>query len=270
MTMPKPPGTPMPGRSKMQMFTPLLETTLNPEIFEQQIKTQGVRMIHSRPVPCPFVHDVYAPDHNPGCNLCYNGFIYYDEREFIGLFAGNDLNRSFGMNGTFDVDQATIIIPVHDLKDQIMDVQYFDQILIPDFTVRYYQRIEHSQSGIDRAQFPVFSIDFAIDCNGQVYQPGIDLIVENGRIRWISNNRPGYDPVRGKGVIYSVNYYTRPVFTIVGLPHQLRMVQTKADGPNVQARFPQFAVVRKDFIPFDVTDKKGPPDRPEPRDGSFV
>jgi hypothetical protein len=70
-------------------------------------------------------------------------------------------------------------------------------------------------------------------------------------------------------VIYSVNYYTRPVYTVVSLPHHLRMVQTQDVGNNIQARFPQLAIVRKDFIPFDASDKKGPPDRPEPRDGSF-
>lgn len=270
MSMPKPPGTKMPGMSAFQMRPPLLETTLNPEMFQKQITTQGVRMIHSRPVPCPYVRDVYTPDHSPACNLCYNGFVYYDQREFVGLFQGNDFSKQFGMNGTFDIDNAQIIVPVQDSKGDIMDIQYFDQLLIPDFTVRYFQRIEHSQSGIDRAQFPVFEIDFVLDARGKRYQPGIDLVVENGRIKWISQNRPGYDAQLNRGVIYSINYYTRPVFTVIAIPHQLRMVQTRGeDGTNVQSRFPQLAIVRKDFIPFDASDKNGPADRPDPRNGSF-
>jgi len=269
MSMPKVNGKPMPGTSMYQMQMPLLETTLNPEVFERQINSQGVRMIHSRPVPCPMVRDLYTSDHSSACNLCYNGMIYYDTREFVGAFAGNNLQRIFGQNGTFDMDTAQIIIPVHDIKGEIMDIQYFDQVQIPDFSVRFYQRIEHSQSGYDRAQFPVLSIDYVLDARGKRYLPGVDLIAEDGQIKWLSQNRPGYDAQLQRGVIYSINYYTKPVFTVMGVPHQLRMAQTKGDGQNVEARFPQLCIVRKDFIPFDSTDKKGPADRPEPRDASF-
>lgn len=273
MTQPRIPKIQLPGRSALQLKTPLRNVTLNPEGFEELIKSQGVRMFHQRPVPCPNVRDLHGDDHSPACNLCFNGFVYYDQREFIGAFQGNTLDRRFGANGTWDLDQATIIIPVRDQAEEIIDVQYFDQIIIPDFTVRYYQRVEHSQTGIDRLQFPAISVDFIADSSGNIYTPGIDVIVDNGRLKWISNNRPGYDATLKRGIIYSVNYYTAPVFSIINLPHQLRMVQTQGSGgpgtPNVPARFPQLAVVRKDFIPFDQSDRIGAPDRPEPASGSI-
>jgi len=273
MTMPKIPQIKMPGRSNLQLKSPIKNVTLNQNAYQELITSQGIRMFHSRPVPCPNVRNLHSPDHVPGCNLCFNGFLYYDQREFIGVFQGNTLDRRFGANGTWDLDQASIIIPVKDQKKSIMDVQYFDQIVIPDFSVRYYQRIEHSQTGIDRLQFPAVSLDFVIDSRGKPYRIGTDVIVDQGRLRWINNNRPGYDPTLRRGTIYSVNYYTAPVFSIVNLPHQLRMVQTEGpDGPgtpNVPERFPQLAVVRKDFIPFDQTDKQGAPDRSEPPSGSI-
>jgi hypothetical protein len=261
----------MPGVSRFQMPTPLIETTLSPEIFEQFINAQGVRMIHSRPVPCPYVHDLTQPDHQPACNQCFNGFLYYHPTEFVGAYMASNLERRFGMNGTWDLDQAQIIIPVHDLKGEILDVQYFDQILLPDAPlVRYYQRVEHSQSGIDRLQFPAVVVDFLIDNQGKRYRPDIDFVVKDGRIHWIGD-QPGWDPTLDRGQIFSVNYYTRPVFTVLQLPHHLRLAQTRSEigQPNIQARFPQLAVVRKDFIPFDQADFTGEPDRPEPRVGSF-
>lgn len=271
MTMPRIPKIKMPGRSNLQMKTPLKNATLNPEAYQQLLESQGVRMFHSRPVPCPNVRSL-QPDHVPGCNICFNGFVYYDQREFIGVSMGNSLDRKFGANGTWDLDQSTIIIPVEDLKGNVMDVQYFDQIVIPDFSVRYYQRVEHSQSGIDRLQFPAVHLDFVMDSRGKVYRIGTDVIIDQGRLKWIGN-RPGYDPTLRRGVIYSVNYYTAPVLSIINLPHQLRMFQTegpKGPGtPNVPQRFPQLAVVRKEFIPFDQADKQGAPDRPEPPSGSI-
>lgn len=272
MTIPKVPKVPMWGKSQLQLPVPLPNVSLNPEAFEELIRSQGVRLYHQRPIPCPNVRDLTAPDHDPSCNACYNGFLYYDQREFVGAFAGNDLNRNFGMNGSWDFDQATLIFPVRDSAGIEMDVQYFDQIVMPDFTVRYYQRVEHSQSGLDRLQFPAHHVDYVEDANGMKYAQDIDFIIDDGRIKWISGNRPGYNPMIDRGIIYSINYYTRPSFTVVGLPHQLRIAQTQGDirgGPNTIARFPQLCVIRKDFIPYQAYDRTGAPDRPEPQNGSF-
>lgn len=266
---PKVPPIRMPGKSALQMSAPLMQATLNPAIFEELIAHHGIRMIHSRPVPCPNVRDLHDGTHSPSCSFCFNGFYYYDEQEFIGVLFSNSMDRRFQTSGTWDLDQAYVMVPVKDSSGNTLDVQYFDQIIIPDFTVRYYQRVEHSQSGIDRMQFPVTSVDFLIDASGKRYRPDIDFVVDNGRIRWIGE-RPGYDPFTDRGVIYSVNYYTRPAYTVIGLPHQIRSTQTKSeDGNNIEARYPQLCSVRKDFIPFDHADEEGQKDRPEPRRGSF-
>lgn len=248
-----------------------IDVSLNPESFEQLISSQGIRMIHSRPVPCPFVRDLHNLDHDPACNECFNGFLYYNPVEFVGAFMGNSLDRKFNMNGTWDQDQVSIVTPVHDKNGGIVDVQYFDQIILPDAPlVRYYHRVEHSQSGIDRLHFPAVVVDFLKDNTGKIYRPDVDFVLNKGRIHWIGE-RPGWDPVLERGVIYSVNYYTRPQLTVVSLPHHLRLGQTQSEPgkPNKMARFPQLAICRKDFIPFDSADHTGAPDTPEPRDGSF-
>jgi hypothetical protein len=256
------------------MFPKNPNTTLSPSAFQDLIENHGIKMRIQRPVPCPNIRSLDAPQHESNCNLCVNGSVHFDQREFIGAPMGDTMDRKFGSNGTWDLDQANIIVPTHDLNGQNLDVNYFDAIVLPDFSVRYYQRVEHSQSGFDRLQFPALSLDFVIDSSGKQYRVGIDVIVEEGRLQWIGE-RPGYDPFLKVGKIYSVSFYTTPQFTVVGLPHQLRMAQTHIKAGqgqparNVQARFPQLVVVRRDFIPFDAFDKDGAKDRPEPRRGSI-
>jgi hypothetical protein len=244
--------------------------TLNPDTFEFLIKSQGIRMFHSKPTPCPYVRDVKGIDHDPACNFCHNGYLYYGEKEFVGVIMANQNNRKFMASGTWDYDQSQVIIPTIYADGTQMDVQIFDQLTVDQGPIRYYQRVEHSQTGIDRLHFRPISIDNIIDNSGYQYVPGVDFIINSeGRVQWISDKRPGWDVALDSGVIYSIVYYIKPVLTIIDLPHQLRTVQT-ADpgGNNVQARFPQLAVVRKDYIPFDVADKIGQPDAAEPRNGS--
>jgi len=254
------------------MPTPLINVTLSPQIFQQFIDSQGIRMIHARPVPCPNVTDLGGETHGPSCNQCYNGFYYYAKTEFTGAFMADSLERKFTQSGTWDMDQTTIIVPTLDSKGIILDVNYFDQIILPDYSVRYYERVEHSQSGLDRLHFPAVSVDFLIARGGETFRPGVDFVVHEGSIKWLTSNRPGYNASIQRGVIYSVNYYTRPHFTVLQLPHSLRTAQTlsSAGQPNVEARFPQLAICRKDFVPFDRFDRIGAPNTAEPSNGSFV
>lgn len=264
MSMPKTPNTPMPEQIFGQMQDELNQVGMNPAPFEQLIRAKGIRMIHQKPLPCPNQRTLTGGDHDPNCDLCYNGYLYYDKKEFIGAFTSNSNNRQFGMTGTFDMDQATMIVPSKDIEGNEMDFQFFDQIMIPDFTVRIYQRVKANQTGLDRLHYPATRIDKVVGPRGEEYFPGIDCIVnESGMIKWISQNRPGYDLEIDSGVIYSVNYYTAPRLTIIGMPHQLRVTQTKdKDGNSVQARFPQLVIVRKDFVPY-----QGGETMPEPQDG---
>jgi hypothetical protein len=239
---------------------------LNPAVFDKLIKASGVRMIHMRPVPCPNIQEIYSATHDPNCTLCSNGMVYYGHKELIGAVVGNTIMRQFGINGSLDIDQAMVILPSKYDDGTECDIQIFDRIQIiggPD--VRYYQRVEHNQIGIDRLHFPATSVDFLIGSDGTRFIPGVDVeVTSDGYLRWISSNRPGYDTVVEKGRVYSVNYYTRPILTVVNLPHQLRVTQTIKDGKPVQERFPQSAVVRKEFIPHQPNDPAGAPTSAEP------
>ena len=70
---------------------------MNPNEFDRLIKGHGIRMIHARPIPCPNIRDLYAGDHDPACDRCYNGMIYYGQKEFIGYFGANNNSRQFNI-----------------------------------------------------------------------------------------------------------------------------------------------------------------------------
>lgn len=271
MAQPKIPKIPMPGNFVGQLPNGIMQVGMNPEAFQKLIEGKGIKMVHARPLPCPNILDLHNGDHDPACNKCYNGMIYYGQKEFIGAFMGDSNNRQFMMNGQWDMEQVTIVLPTKYLDGTELDAQLFDQISVQKtMPVRYYQRVEHSQIGLDKLHFPAISVDHLMDASGKQYTPGVDFVVEDGHIRWTSQNRPDYNLSIGRGTIYSVNYYTIPVFTIIGLPHQFRTTQAlDAQGKPYIERYPQMAACRKDFIPYDSTDKVAAPDAPEPRDGQI-
>lgn len=272
MATPKNPNKGMPVHyPNLQMPSPKYQPqpTLNPDQFDAMITTKGIRMIHARPIPCPNRRTIHGSDHDPACSLCYNGFLYYGHKQFTGTFMGNDNSRTFNMQGSWDVSNVQIIIPTKYDDGTDIDLQVYDQIVVPDFTVRYFQLVEYNQSGIDRLHFPATSIDKVIDSRFQEYFSGVDFAPSTeGHLQWISQNRPGYDLTIDKGVIYSVNYYAKAAFTVLSLPHQLRITQSMdPDGVVRQHRFPQLVVCRKNFIPYDPNDTIGPSDSPEPKNG---
>jgi hypothetical protein len=264
-TSKKPTGTQFSG----QMPNGQKQFGLNPQAFDDLIRAHGIKMYHSRSIPCPNIRDIYANDHDPNCPLCVQQRVYYARKELTGAILGNSLAKQFLPNGTFDFDQATVVLPSKYTDGTELDAQVFDRLeVIGGITVRYYQRVEHSQTGVDRLHFPALSIDYVMGSDGATYQPGIDVIVTpSGELQWISARRPGYDTVLEKGRVYSVNYYTKPVLTIVNLPHQLRVTQTQTAEGAVQERFSQLAVVRKDFFPAQPGNSTGQSDVADPRDG---
>jgi hypothetical protein len=245
---------------------------MNSEAFENQIQNRGIEMVHSKPLPCPNVLDPNSGDHSPNCNLCDNGFVYYGHKKCKVVFMGNSNSRNFTMQGSMDVDQASLIIPTKYEDGSPLDVQFFDRFVCPikDFKIRYYQRVEYSQSMKDRLHFPAVSVDIIYDGTTQ-YEEGRDFKVEDGYIRWISGGRnPGYDMDLDKGRVYSINYYTNPVFSVVSLPHQFRTaVELDKDGVPHYKRYPQLVSVRKDFLPYHSGDTTGQADAGEPRDGQL-
>jgi hypothetical protein len=264
----------LPQRSMVQMPNIDFLGTLNPQAFEALIAATGSKfpMKISHALPCPRVRSVQGGDHDPNCDHCYNGYTYYDTREFTGVLMGNGLQRGFQMQGSWDVDQAQIVIPTKDLNGNDLRPAHFDQIQIQE-EITFYQRVEHSQTGVDRLHFPALEILRIDSASGRQFTPGVDYVINPfGRIEWRTTNRPGYDLNTDLGEVYSVAYKMKPVYTVIDIPLYTNIGQTQsaagAGSENVTARFPYVVTVRRDFIPHTTGDAEGDSDPQPPRDGS--
>ena len=248
--------------------------TLSPQRFEEQLKGQGIKMRMARAAPCPNVKDVQGTSHPPDCELCVNGYRYYGEQRFTGAFLNNNNTISFEVQGSVLSDIAQVIVPTADLDGRPIDANFFDVIKVENSQARYWQRVEASQSGIDKLRFPANQVEILYDAERE-YVPGVDFVVNPaGRIEWRSNNRPGFDVVLGHGSIYGIVFYAAPIFTILQIPVYIQEIPTQGpDGPgtpNVMARLPYVVTVRREFIAeSSKQDMKLPEPAQEPRDSGF-
>lgn len=256
-----------PNNVSLQMPQGMVGVGMNPTVFEQQIRDHGIRMIHSKPLQCPNRKDIYSPTHDADCKMCVDGYIYYGHKEFTGTFMGNSNSRQNLMQGTYDADVATIILPVTYEDGTQLVGQFYDQITIVGKTIDFFQLVEHAKTGRDVLQFEAVSVNKLIDARGNEYSQGIDFIVDQGDIVWTPDgNRPGMDITLDRGVAYTVNYACVPVFTVVSLPHQLRTTTQVLAGKKVESIYPQLVFCRKDFIPSKKSDDVGFSDVAEPLD----
>ena len=245
--------------------------TLNPDGFQQILEQQGVPMVVARAVPCANMKDLEGVSHPPKCEFCLNGYRYYGAQKFIGAFTSNNSSMNFESQGSILVDMAQVIIPNEDAQGRPLNLNYFDRIQVEGTDARYWQRVQHNQSGIDRLQFPAKSVELLYD-NEREYVYGVDFqISPKGFIEWIGDKRPGYDPMLDQGGIYSVVYYASAVYTVVSIPSAITTVQVQGPaGPgteNTQKRLPYMVTARREFIAHNsklgINDKLQPP---EPQD----
>jgi hypothetical protein len=235
-----------------QQLSDVPMVTLNPETFQNLLRAHGVKMVHSRPLLFPVARDLRGSDVNPQALDNQNGFWYYGHKEFTGVLMDDTRDKKLGPNGRWDFESAQIIIPTHYDDGTPMDISYEDRIQMTDSEVRYPQRVEANQGGVDQLHFEALRVDMLVDSNWRRYEQGVHFNVEGGAVVWVEGQpRPPYDASLMEGSVYSIAYYCRPAFTVVSLPHQLRRAQTQptVGGQTKDARFPQLAVVRKDFIP---------------------
>lgn len=224
--------------------------------FDQILSQRGVRMIHSKVMPCPNMSTVDGSSHFPNCTFCENnGFIYYDEKEIWGTFGGNSLQKTFEAHGVWETGTATISFPTEYPDGTEADFNTFDKLVIPDFTIRLWELKEyepHSEN-IQKLRYPVENVAQAISITDNVlktYQVGVDFTIgTNGEIVWIEGREPNYNASTGRGEPISWSYYAKPVYIVVQTLRELRITQELTNAGKVAKRLPQSILVRRDFFP---------------------
>lgn len=217
--------------SGLQTFTsPQQEVQISwdAQAFDDAIKNQGVIVTHYRAMPDPSGMtdrgDIHASNADRESS---DGFIYIKAGDVNVFFSNNGNNSQLMEFGNIDFATAYMTLPRHyiDCEEPVI-VAPFDRFFLKDIEVRVvnFQRLEASSTGLDRLQYPATCVEHLIDANGISYKEGIDFkITAKGNIKWLTQNRPGWNADLQKGVVYSIRYRYTPYFVVKNIVHEIRV-----------------------------------------------
>ncbi len=259
MTMKKPNATyPVTTTSTPSPMPPqILDPSIRGLSFDQLMQNRGIRFIHKRAVPCPNIRSLDDNTHNPNCPFCDNsGILRYGEREIIGVFQSNSLQKLFEQQGLWEVGTAVITLPAEYEDGTQADFNTFDQLEVTDFEVRLWESKEFEPRNNNRQQlrYPIGEggIDFMSSVEAgvlKVYEAGVDFNIVDGVIEWVTGKEPAFDTATEIGSVFSVAYFANPVYNVLQHMRELRVTQEmQPDGTKIARRLPQEIMVKRDFL----------------------
>lgn len=222
--------------------------------FDQLLQNRGIRFIHRLAVPCANLNTVYDNSHDPNCQLCGgNGIHYYREKEIYGVFYSNSLEKNYEMQGVWEVGTAMVTLPSEYPDGSQAEFNPFDQLVIPDHTVRLYQMLDYEPkpNNLQQMRYPIDRVDYAyMVINGQEVEleEGTHFNVVDGKIQWIPGMEPPYDSDVERGQPYVVVYFANPVYAVVQHMRELRISQELNNGVKQPTRLPQQVLVKRAFL----------------------
>lgn len=112
-------------------------------------------------------------------------------------------------------------------KNDIITVDSGHTVLVP-------QLFEYKPAGPQRMKFPIVDVDYLVDGNRNRYEKDIDFIIKDGLLEWVGTKRPLWYADKGMGEVLSINYWTKPVFSVVSTNRVFREVFTNPSGNAAQ------------------------------------
>ncbi len=200
------------------------------EAFEHLIKGQGVKVVHMRAIPDPSgmasIGDVHAVQSKRQSS---DGFIYKEVGELTLWFSQSTSDWSVEVEGMTKHDAAVITSQLYyeNCNKEVLLAPY-DRFYLKDIEVRVIatQYVEANTLGTDKLQYPATCVEHLIDADGKEYTEDKDFqITPEGFIKWISQNRPGFNEKLGRGTVYSIRYRYTPYFIVARMLHEIRVSQ---------------------------------------------
>jgi hypothetical protein len=228
----------------------------DPVAFEDLITQHGVVFKHFKAITCPLglvdPNDVIASHSNHvGCS---NGFIYTYAGDVTVFISNNSAITNLTEMGLLDGSVISVTFPKnYNNNDGEVYVQLYDRFFVKDLAALTpnTQLIEANPVGYDKANYEIIKVEQIVDSNGKFYTPD-SYQVQNGQIHWVGNNRPGFDPQVGKGIVYSVRYLYVPYFFCGRLMHEVRLINKRdyvTNAPTV-VRAPYQALLNREYYQY--------------------
>ena len=238
--------------------------------FSEFVKDKGILFTHKKAVPCPNVQDVDSMIHSAHCADpdCWNGMLYLQPKRVWGYFNNDQLNKLYEIQGEYNENIAVITMSAVYEDDTQCDLGVFDWLVAEEYSKRVYELIEANPLGIDRLRFYAIDVQ-VIRTKDRCFEKDKDFVIQDGKIVWVSKNRPGYDQSLKRGEIYTIGYYIRPSFYVHHVMKELRASQAvdPITGEKVAIRFPQHIMVLRELLYPDVKDDKEDKTSKMPRSG---
>jgi hypothetical protein len=222
--------------------------------FDQLLQNRGIRFIHRLAAPCPNINNVEDNGHDPNCQVCDgNGMFYYREKEIWGVFSSNSLQKNFEMQGIWEIGSAMVTLPTEYPDGTTAEFNTYDQLVIPDFTVRLWELKEYEpRPDGQQMRYPITSVDYMASYDNsstlKEYKEGEDFNLVNGKISWIPGKEPEYNNVDERGDVFTINYFANPVYNVIQHLRELRVSQELVNGSKVPLKLPQQVLVKRDFL----------------------
>jgi len=247
--------------------------------FDQLTRSHAVTCEVFSAMLCPLEvndpQDVRNHEH-PGCQ---GGFIYTCEGEVEVSFTSNNSRANFTGMGMQDDSTVYATFPrYYDTPEgkPVLIGQYY-RLFIKNcpVVITNSEKIEHHQSGIDRASYPLVAVQRIIDSRGKEYKEGKDFEVHQGNLKWYPNRSPGYNVDLNKGVVFSIHYTYKPYYYVSHMPHEIRVAKDidPLSGEVKLERMPYQVGLQREWT-FDNQSRDGdgkltPRINPLPRSGGF-
>jgi hypothetical protein len=244
-----------------QLFLNLnrFQQSFDKDAFNALVQSQGVRVVHYRAVPDPTgmidKGDTHAVQSTRASS---DGYIYKEAGTLQVFFSSNSSNFDVHIEGLIKNDTAVITPPekYENCDDPVLLAPY-DRFYLKDVEVRVVnqQFVEANMSGIDRLQYPATCVEHIIDSDGIEYTENQHFtITKEGHIKWISQQRPGWNVSVGKGKVYSIRYRYTPYFIVARHLHEIRVSQITdpATFERKVERMPYQVLVIREHILHDV------------------
>lgn len=245
------PNTPTSFPSPMPGMIP--DISIRGEAWDQLAKNRGIRFIHKQAAPCPNMKVLNDNNHDPDCPFCDGSqILYIQEKEIVGTFSNNSLEKLFEIQGVWEVGTAVITFPTEYTDGEQADFNVFDKLLCPDFQVRMTDLKEYEANfgsmGLKYPIIKVFNMTSVVNDALKEYVQGVDFNIVNGEIVFVVGSEPYYNDIEEYGEVLSITYSANPVYNVLQLLHEMRVTQQMVDGQKVAKRLPQQVLVKRDFL----------------------
>ena len=249
------------------------QQSFDKEAFDNLIRGQGVNVVHYRALPDPSgmasIGDVHAVQSKRDSS---DGFLYKEAGTMHIWFSANTSDWQVEVEGLAKHDAAVITLPMvyEDDPEKEVLASAYDRFYLKDVEVRVvaFQYLEASSTGIDKLQYPATFVEYLIDADGKEYQQDVDFVLtipndkgeDGGLIRWVSQNRPGFNDKTLRGTVFAVRYRYTPYFVVARMMHEIRVSQI-TDFTNFErkvTRMPFQALVYRENV---LSDQNNDPQR---------